>query len=335
MLQQTQVDTVVPYFERFLRLFPDLPALAAAPLDQVLRCWEGLGYYSRARNLKLAAERIAERYDGRMPSEPDELERLPGIGRYTAGAIASIAFGRRVPILDGNVRRVLCRLYAILDDPRVSPTTERLWTLAAALLPMRAVADFNQALMELGALVCTPRQPDCSHCPIRPDCQAYRLGIYETVPARARRAAVAAAEVGVAVILGRAPAGPVVLMAPRPQRGLFGGLWGLPEGPAASAAEIHRWAQSETGLVLTLEHELAAVRRVYTHKRVLYRPFLLRCSPPRCPASNWSWVPLAAVETVPASQAVRRILDQITRPAPAAVAAEPSSHYRRRLAERP
>lgn len=183
MLQQTQVATVIPYFHRFLSRFPTLADLAAAEEQEVLRHWQGLGYYSRARNLRSAAQMIVHELGGRMPSEPNELLKLPGVGRYTAGAVASIAFGRRAPILDGNVQRVLCRLDAITCDPRERQAQQRLWHRAGEILPRRRVGDFNSALMELGALVCTPRNPQCLLCPVRAHCEAFAAGLQEKIPA--------------------------------------------------------------------------------------------------------------------------------------------------------
>ena len=185
MLQQTQVATVIDYFHRFLAELPTLKDLAAAEEQTVLRLWQGLGYYRRARNLHAAAKAIVAEHDGRVPSDVETLLTLPGVGRYTAGAIASLAFGTRAPILDGNVQRVLCRLEAITDDPRQTPVQKRLWQRAEELLPPEPgvrVADVNSALMELGATVCQPKNPQCLICPVRPHCQAQAAGIQATIP---------------------------------------------------------------------------------------------------------------------------------------------------------
>ena len=170
MLQQTQVATVIPYYHRFLEQFPTPAALADADEQQVLRLWQGLGYYSRARNLRRAAQRIVAEHGGKVPDRLDKLLMLPGIGRYTAGAIASIAFGKRAPILDGNVQRVLCRLDAIKGDPRERMVNQTLWKRAEEILPQKRVGDFNSALMELGATVCIPRGPRCLTCPVADHC---------------------------------------------------------------------------------------------------------------------------------------------------------------------
>jgi len=182
MLQQTQVATVVPYFTRFIERFPTLADLAAAEEQDVLRLWQGLGYYSRARNLRAAARAVATNYGGELPRERDELLKLPGVGRYTAGAVASIAFDRRAPILDGNVARVLCRIDKIETDPRERLTQELLWRRAEKILPRRRVGAFNTAMMELGATVCIPRSPQCLICPVREHCEAFAAGVQETIP---------------------------------------------------------------------------------------------------------------------------------------------------------
>jgi A/G-specific adenine glycosylase len=177
MLQQTRVDTVRPYFERWMRSYPTIDALADADLDDVLRHWQGLGYYGRARNLHRAARLVRERHDGRLPGDPSALRKLPGIGEYTAGAVASIAFGARAPAVDGNVRRVLARLHGLAD-----PGAAELRRLATALIPAERPGDFNQALMELGATVCTPRSPACGACPLTDWCRAQALGRQEVIP---------------------------------------------------------------------------------------------------------------------------------------------------------
>jgi A/G-specific adenine glycosylase len=185
MLQQTQVASVIPYFHRFIKRFPTLRALAESKEEEVLRLWQGLGYYSRARNLRGCAIAVMDECAGQLPCEPRELLKLPGIGRYTAGAIASIAFNKRAPILDGNVSRVLCRLDKITADPREKTTNELLWMRAAEIMPVKGgMGDFNSALMELGATVCTPRNPKCLICPVRQHCEGCSAGLQESIPLR-------------------------------------------------------------------------------------------------------------------------------------------------------
>jgi A/G-specific adenine glycosylase len=182
MLQQTQVATVIPYYTRFLELFPTLSDLANAPQQAVLRAWQGLGYYSRARNLQAAAQHVMKQRGGTLPADAPDLQKLPGVGRYTAGAVASIAFGKRAPIVDANVARVLCRLDKITADPRTPAVREQLWARAEEILPRRQIGDFNSALMELGALVCVPRTPRCLHCPVSVHCAAYAAGVQDRIP---------------------------------------------------------------------------------------------------------------------------------------------------------
>lgn len=187
MLQQTRVATVIPYFERWMRRFPTLEALATAGEDDVLHAWQGLGYYSRAKSLLNGARAVVERHAGRMPEDLDELLALPGIGPYTAGAIRSIAFDRRAAIVDGNVIRVLTRLYALRGDPKRAPLEQKIWRLAEELVPERGARDFNQALMELGATVCAPKGADCGRCPLADDCAARRRGWQTRLPELAKR----------------------------------------------------------------------------------------------------------------------------------------------------
>lgn len=187
MLQQTTVKTVLPYYERFLKKFPTLESLAKSSLDKVLVAWSGLGYYSRGRNLHKAAEILVKEYNGKFPRDVQELQKLPGIGRYTAGAVASIAFDEKVPLLDGNVIRVLTRLYALRGDPRKNPLLEELWGKADSLLPQKRCGDHNQALMELGATVCLPREPLCLLCPLNDSCEGNRLGIARELPQKVKK----------------------------------------------------------------------------------------------------------------------------------------------------
>src|SRR4030042_3245243 len=184
MLQQTRVPTALPYYERFLQRFPTVEKLALARLDTVLKLWEGLGYYSRARNLHLAAQEIVTRFDRRVPQTKDELLTLPGIGRYTAGAIASTAFGKREPIVDGNIERVLCRVFRIRGHPKDSAVQKKIWAIAEELLPAENAGQFNQAMMELGYEVCVPRNPRCESCPINGICEAKRHEEQDALPQR-------------------------------------------------------------------------------------------------------------------------------------------------------
>ena len=221
MLQQTQVATVIPYFNRFVERFPTLADLAAADEQEVLRMWQGLGYYSRARNLQAAARTVVRDYGGEVPRERDELLKLPGVGRYTAGAVSSIAFDRRAPILDGNVIRVLCRIDRIESDSRERVTQDLLWRRAEEILPRGRAGTFNSALMELGAMVCTPRSPQCLICPVREHCEAFAAGVQERIPAP-RKAKAAPLLRRVTFCVRR---GDEWLIEQRPDKGRWAGMW--------------------------------------------------------------------------------------------------------------
>ena len=225
MLQQTRVGTVVPFYLRWMERFPDLETLAISELDEVLRNWEGLGYYARARNMHRTAQILMDDYDGTLPEDPDKLESLPGIGRYTAGAIASIAFGRDYPVVDGNIQRVLARYFNI-ELPVASPEGKRrFWQLAAEHLPPGQASTYNQALMELGALVCRPKAPECNECPLQQSCEACALGIQEERPVKSVKPARPHHIVTAAVIQNSGQ----FLITQRPAKGLLGGMWEFPE----------------------------------------------------------------------------------------------------------
>jgi A/G-specific adenine glycosylase len=272
MLQQTRVETVIPYYLRWMDRFPSLDTLADAPEDDVLELWKGLGYYSRARNLQSAARLVRERHDGRLPREVAELSELPGIGTYTAGAIASIAFGARAPAVDGNTRRVLCRLFNL-----PSPSPDQLHDLADAVVDPRRPGDFNQALMDLGAIVCTPRSPRCGSCPLSKDCRAAAEGVAESRPLPTRRARPPERAFAVAVLVD--PRGRALLVR-RPPRGLLAGLWAFPESEMeghASAARVAKRVARDLGHPRTSRaHRLDSVRHTFTHLRAHYFPHLMR-----------------------------------------------------------
>jgi A/G-specific adenine glycosylase len=263
MLQQTTVATVAPYFDRFVARWPDVSALAAASLDEVLQLWQGLGYYARARNLHACARAVVERHGGRFPDDPAALRALPGIGPYSAAAIAAIAFDRPTAAIDGNVERVVARLYAVLEPfPAAKP---RLRTLAAALVPERRTGDFAQALMDLGATICTPRQPRCVLCPWRACCAAARAGMADAIPARAAKPE-RPARYGVAFWLTRGDG--AVLLRRRPENGLLGGMTEIPSTPWRSEP----WALDEAVGIAPAAADWAplpgTVRHGFTHFRL-------------------------------------------------------------------
>jgi len=281
MLQQTRVETVLPYYGRFLARFPDVGSLARAELEQVLELWTGLGYYSRARNLHRAAREVVARHGGRLPDDADSLRALPGIGRYTAGAIASIAFDRAEPIVDGNVARVLSRLCGIREEIGTAHARRRLWDEAAALADGPHPGALNQALMELGATLCTPRAPRCGACPLKRGCDAQRAGDAEALPRKAPRARARAVEAVAGLVLRRGRA----LAVRRPERGLLAGLWELPGGDVVPGertdAAIARTLGERVGLELIEAEPLGAVEHAFTHLFLRLNVFRCRVAPGR------------------------------------------------------
>jgi A/G-specific adenine glycosylase len=270
MLQQTQVATVIAYYERFMRRFPTLSALAAAPLDDVLQLWSGLGYYARARNLHRAAQTVAERFGGEMPCGFDELVALPGIGRSTAGAIAAQAAGERRPILDGNVKRVLARYHAVDGWPGTPAVERELWARADEHTPAERAADYTQAIMDLGATLCTRARPACTVCPLAADCAACRAGTQAKYPAPRPKRARPHRHVDVLVV--RDPDGRVLLER-RPARGIWGGLYSLPELGADDAADA--WCERQLGAPVSSSRPLLTIEHAFTHFDLDLRPLVL------------------------------------------------------------
>jgi A/G-specific adenine glycosylase len=268
MLQQTQVATAISYYQRWMQRFPTLQALAKAPESEVLSTWQGLGYYSRARRLQAAARQVVERHAGKVPNERDLLRALPGIGDYSAGAILSIAFDQREPLVDGNVVRVLCRYFGLTGDPTKKPLKQALWTLAGELVPEQAPGDFNQALMELGAVVCTPRTPDCASCPVAEGCAAKARGQVSRLPELPERRAVTPVR-AVAALIERA--GKLLFRRLPSNAPRFAGLWVLPhaeigagetpEHAAQRAAREHGMTDVDVGdKRATLTHTITRFR---------------------------------------------------------------------------
>ena len=314
MLQQTRVETVIPYYERFLARFPDVAALATADLDDVTALWAGLGYYSRARNLHRAARLVMERHAGRLPDDVDALRKLPGIGRYTAGALASIAFDKPAPIVDGNVARVLARLLAIDGDLRGPANQARLWSEAEALARGEDPGALNQGLMELGATVCTPRAPRCTACPCARHCAARAQGRAEELPVRTRPTEVSRVE-AVAVFLERHDR---VLAVQRPQRGLLGGLWELPGGELrnreAPARALARTLSEGLGLGVRDTEPLGTIEHAFTHRLLRVHVFRGTAGAGRVRRAGWHahrWVSRSALAALPLGGPTRKALSHV------------------------
>ncbi len=301
MLQQTQVTTVIPYFERWMARFPNVEALASAQLDEVLKQWEGLGYYSRGRNIHAAAQQIIAEFNGRLPQTASELMKLPGIGRYTAGAIASIAFNQSEPVLDGNVIRVLSRLTDLPADVTISATKKHLWRVAENLLPDERPGDYNQALMELGQQVCLPANPHCLLCPLNVHCTARQRGTQLERPVRPPRKRTPHYDVAAGVIWQAEPAPDTpFLIAKRPLDALLGGLWEFPGGKQEEGESLpqalQREIQEELALQISVGQHLTSIKHAYTHFRITLHAFharYLHGAPQHLGVADHAWVTLA------------------------------------------
>jgi len=314
MLQQTQVATMLPYFERFVARFPTVRELADANVDEVLSLWAGLGYYRRARNLHAAARRIVSLYGGEFPRERDEVLKLPGVGAYTAGAVLSIAFGQREPVVDGNVSRVLCRVFELGGDPKRSETRRGLWELARELIPEERPGDFNQGLMEVGALLCTPASPSCRLCPVSGYCGALRNGSVEKYPAPGPKGTAERVEAAAAVIVRRGK----VLVAQRPADEVLGGMWEFPcverKGAMRARSLLRRSLRRSTGLDVEIGESLVTVRHSIMDRRITVEAFLCsaragRARPLRYEAVRW--VAPADLPGLPLPSAPRQIADAL------------------------
>lgn len=269
MLQQTQVTTVIAYYRRFVKRFPNIKRLAEADIDEVLHHWTGLGYYARARNLHKTAGLIRNEHGGRFPQDYDGVVALPGIGRSTAGAILALAYNQRHPILDGNVKRVLTRLHAIDRWPGEKQTEQKLWSIAERLTPRKRAADYTQAIMDLGATVCVRGSPHCGDCPVHAGCIAFENGNTADYPVARPRKTLPEKHVTMLMLQRN---GKEVLLIRRPPTGLWGGLWGFPELARSDPKQLPAWSKRTLGLNIKLRQYWPVVRHTFSHFHLHIHP---------------------------------------------------------------
>lgn len=316
MLQQTQVDTVIPYFNRWMDVFPDIKSLSEADEHLVLSLWEGLGYYSRGRNLLKAARIITEKLDGQLPMTMKALQKLPGIGRYTAAAIASIAFNLDVAAVDGNIRRVISRLFDITEPARSTLGERKIWSLAQANLPSGQASEYNQAMMDLGASICLSKNPKCADCPISASCLAFQRGVQENRPIQKPRKAIPHLTVTAGIIRQDSR----VLLAKRPSGGLLGGLWEFPGGTLEESdlnleACLKREIMEELGIQIYVGSAFGTFKHAYTHFKITLHAFLCFPATGEVPqpleADGLAWVTLKELEDYPMGKVDRLIARKI------------------------
>jgi A/G-specific adenine glycosylase len=308
MLQQTQVATVIPYYQRFLKSFPTVHHLAKSDLSRVLKIWEGLGYYSRARNLHRASKIILNHFKGKIPDHQTDLLNLPGIGKYTAGAILSIAYNKEAPILDGNVKRVLSRLFAVSGDPK--KTEELLWKISESLIPKGQPNAFNQALMDLGSMICNPKNPLCHHCPLHRYCKAKASGNPARYPFREVKKRIPHIEAISGLILRNGK----VLLNQRPPKGLLGGLWEFPnwkieeKGRSRLRLRLRNHMRKEIGIDVGVKEPLGTFKQTFTHFKLTLHVF--KCEPIAGRAKG-KWVAIEDLDQLAMPRIDRRIAEVI------------------------
>lgn len=308
MLQQTRVETVLAYYDRFLMRFPTVEALAAAGEDEVMKLWEGLGYYRRARNLHRGARQVAEEFGGVMPSEPETLMKIHGIGEYTAGAIASIAFDKAVPAVDGNVIRVVSRLAGIRENVGIPSVKRRLNREAAALVPSERPGDFNQAMMDLGATVCVPGTPSCERCPLQSRCEAFREGDAEELPVLPRKNPPRVIDYDLCLVFSQDR----VLMRQRTET-MLQGLWIFPmlEG-SREAPDIRAALRRETGLTAGDIQSVGEAKHIFTHQVWRMKLHTMACEDGQ-PSAPWRFVTLTEMEALTLPTAVKKAVEEVKR----------------------
>ena len=305
MLQQTQVATVIPYFERFIERYPTLFALAAAHEDDVLALWSGLGYYSRARNLHAAARVVVEHHAGAFPNSPNDIERLPGVGRSTAAAVAALAFGQRCAILDGNVKRVLARHGGISGWPGEKAIESSLWMLAESRLPKHHIEAYTQGMMDLGALVCTRSKPACEQCPVSSDCVAHRQHLTDTLPTARPRKILPERQIQMLILLARDE----ILLEKRPSRGIWGGLWSLPE-LATELDPIH-YCLERFGSKAENPAPLPRLSHSFTHFKLHIHPVKLHLKSRSIATPGQQWLSLSEALNAALPTPIRKLVTQL------------------------
>jgi A/G-specific adenine glycosylase len=307
MLQQTQVATVIPYYQRFLKSFPTLRHLARSDLSRVLKVWEGIGYYSRARNLHRASQIVLNHFHGEIPNTLKDLLSLPGIGRSTAGAILSFAFDKEAPILDGNARRVLSRLFAV-SGSRGRRAEQLLWKISESLIPRGHSNPFNQALMDIGSMLCTPKDPQCLSCPLRDLCKGKTSGEPERFPTKSIKKKIPHIEAIAAVIQQNGK----VLLKQRPPKGLLGGLWDFPnwrtEGEGRLRLRLRKHIQKEMGMNVEVKEPVGIFKQTFSHFKLTLQVF--HCQP-LDGRGREKWVPIRNLHLLPMSRIHRRIAEMI------------------------
>ncbi len=310
MLQQTQVGTVIPYFNRWMEKFPDIRTLAHADLDDVLSAWEGLGYYARARNMHKAAGTIMKSYGGKLPGDSRDLRKLPGIGRYTAAAIASIAFGADEATVDGNIRRVFARVFNLAIPMNTASGMNSVWEISSSHLPKGYAGDYNQALMDIGATVCFPRNPDCKACPVKGICLAKRLGKQNELPVVGKNPAIPT-RVKAAVVIRR---GGNVLMTKRASGGMLGGMWEFPSVIIAkkSVLGVPSAIKSDYQFNITVKSRLTTLRHTYSHFKLTEHVFLCTLKSRGKLPVGCRWIPLDELGDFPMGKVDRLIATFIT-----------------------
>ncbi|MBI3421509.1 MAG: A/G-specific adenine glycosylase [Acidobacteria bacterium] len=315
MLQQTRITAVEPYYAHFLERFPTVQALAAAPLNEVLKVWEGLGYYARARNLHRLAQTLVNEHHGQFPATAEALQQLPGIGRYTAAALASIAFDEHAAVLDGNVIRVLARLTDLPEDITQPATQAQLWQWAEALLPAERPGAYNQALMDLGRTICTPRRPACQACPLAAHCLAQQHGTTAQRPVKKAKAPLPQVRAVGAVVRDEMER---VLLVQRPPKGLLGGLWTLPGGLCEADESLpdglRRNVRADLGLEIEVAGQMAVAAQTLTHMRLTLRAFaceILAGNPRALGVAAYNWVTLTEAQHFSLGKADRVIIEKL------------------------